>query len=56
MILKYISQKAEFGGWVHCAGQRTPWNSHLASEEYEVNAKSPTSDTYYKEFAKILER
>jgi len=51
--LKYISQKAEFGGWVHCAGQRTPWNSHLASEEYEVNAKSPTSDTYYKEFAKF---
>jgi len=32
--LQYISQKSEFGGYVHCAGQATPWNSHLGSEEY----------------------
>jgi secreted PhoX family phosphatase len=26
------------GGWVHCAGSVTPWNTHLGSEEYEPNA------------------
>lgn len=38
--LKYIDQSSEFGGWVHCAGMKTPWNSHLSSEEYEPDAKS----------------
>lgn len=37
--LKFISQKDEFGGFVHCAGQTTPWNSHLGSEEYETDAR-----------------
>ena len=27
------------GGWVHCAGSVTPWNSHLGSEEYEPDAR-----------------
>jgi len=27
------------GGWVHCAGSVTPWNTHLASEEYEPDAR-----------------
>ena len=26
------------GGWVHCAGSKTPWESHLGSEEYEPDA------------------
>jgi secreted PhoX family phosphatase len=38
--LKYISQADGFGGWVHCAGMTTPWESHLGSEEYEPDAKS----------------
>ncbi|MDY3199782.1 MAG: esterase-like activity of phytase family protein [Arcobacter sp.] len=50
--LKYISQKAGFGGFVHCAGQKTPWNSHLSSEEYEPDAKSPDGNSYYTELAK----
>lgn len=59
--LKFISQKDEFGGFVHCAGQRTPWESHLGSEEYETNAKlveenadvsGITGDKYYDETAK----
>jgi len=37
--MQYISQKDGFGGWVHCAGMMTPWNSHLGSEEYEPNAR-----------------
>ena len=52
--LKYISQKDDFGGWVHCAGMTTPWQSHLGSEEYEPDARpdSPypyTANGYYTE-------
>ena len=38
--LQFVSEKSEFGGFVHCAGQTTPWQSHLGSEEYEPDAKS----------------
>jgi hypothetical protein len=61
--LKFISQKDEFGGFVHCAGQTTPWQSHLGSEEYETDAKSVelnadeetglTGSKYYDEVAKF---
>ena len=37
--LQYISQAEGFGGWVHCAGMTTPWESHLGSEEYEPDAR-----------------
>ena len=44
------------GGWVHCAGSVTPWNTHLGSEEYEPNAelhnpKTGTLNRYYKRMA-----
>jgi secreted PhoX family phosphatase len=44
------------GGWVHCAGSVTPWNTHLGSEEYEPNAelhnsKTGSLDRYYKRMA-----
>ncbi len=42
--LTYISQKEDFGGWVHCAGMTTPWESHLGSEEYEPNARNYEKD------------
>jgi len=54
--LKYIDQSSEFGGWVHCAGMKTPWNTHLSSEEYEPDAKSQVdssgllTNSYYGEF------
>lgn len=60
--LKYISQKDGFGGWVHCAGMTTPWESHLGSEEYEPDARSVeanldattmlTGNKYYDEVTK----
>jgi hypothetical protein len=53
--LQYISQKDEFGGFTHCAGMPTPWQSHLGSEEYEPDAKviaTGQSDTYYDEVNK----
>lgn len=34
-----IDQSGVNGGWVHCAGSVTPWTTHLASEEYEPNAR-----------------
>jgi len=37
--LKFIDQSAYKGGWVHCAGSKTPWNSFLGSEEYEPDAR-----------------
>lgn len=50
--LQYISQKEGFGGWVHCAGMTTPWNSHLGSEEYPANAKEYTSNGYAQNVSK----
>ncbi|HFU77778.1 MAG TPA: DUF839 domain-containing protein, partial [Epsilonproteobacteria bacterium] len=54
--LKFISQKDAFGGYVHCAGQKTPWESHLGSEEYPPNARAfekdanatSTGNTYFE--------
>ncbi|MBF6057601.1 MULTISPECIES: PhoX family protein [Thiomicrorhabdus] len=47
--LKFVSQKEGFGGWVHCAGMTTPWQTHLGSEEYEPNAKDPSTNGYYND-------
>ncbi len=61
--LKFISQKSEFGGFVHCSGQVTPWSSHLGSEEYEPDAryieenadeKGMTQNVYYDEMVKFF--
>ncbi len=42
--MEFVSQKEGFGGFVHCAGQTTPWNSHLGSEEYEIDARAVEKD------------
>lgn len=42
--MSQIDQKGVDGGWVHCAASVTPWTTHLASEEYEPDAKKlPTA-------------
>lgn len=51
--MKHIDAADVRGGWVHCAASRTPWKSHLASEEYEPNArkrdpKTGEVDSYYE--------
>jgi len=51
--LQHIDQ-GEHGGWTHCAGSITPWESHLGSEEYEPDARKielngNRSDNYFKE-------
>ncbi|QIL90852.1 DUF839 domain-containing protein [Microbulbifer sp. SH-1] len=35
-----VDQSGVDGGWVHCAASVTPWNAHLASEEYEPDART----------------
>ncbi len=54
----HISQAADFGGFIHCAGMKTPWGSHLGSEEYEpdaalidANNKIDDEDGYYNNTA-----
>jgi secreted PhoX family phosphatase len=44
------------GGWNHCAGSTTPWQTHLGSEEYEPdaaarNAKTGAIDPYFQAMA-----
>jgi secreted PhoX family phosphatase len=57
---KPVDFSAVGGGWVHCAGMRTPWKSHLGSEEYEPDArmidpvtgvKTPDDGNYYAAMA-----
>ncbi|MCP5325853.1 MAG: DUF839 domain-containing protein, partial [Oceanospirillaceae bacterium] len=38
--MSQLDQSGIDGGWVHCAGSVTPWQTHLASEEYEPNARA----------------
>lgn len=42
--LRFVSEKNEFGGYVHCAGMKTPWESHLGSEEYPADARKRKQD------------
>ncbi|MCU7808022.1 MAG: DUF839 domain-containing protein [Candidatus Thiodiazotropha sp. (ex Semelilucina semeliformis)] len=48
------------GGWNHCAGSTTPWQTHLATEEYEPNAagrdpKTGKIDRYYQYMASYID-
>ena len=45
--MKFVSQKDYHGGWIHCAGVNTPWNTHLGSEEYEPDASLVNATTGY---------
>lgn len=39
-----IDESGVGGGNIHCAGDVTPWNTHLASEEYEIDARTVQPD------------
>ena len=43
--MSQIDQSGIDGGWVHCAASVTPWTTHLASEEYEPNARTLVTGT-----------
>jgi hypothetical protein len=47
--IKPVDFSSVNGLWIPCAGSRSPWNTHLGSEEYEPDARCDTSvgDTTY---------
>jgi len=42
------------GLWITCGSSLSPWNTHLASEEYEPDAMSAATNTQLKAFSKNL--
>lgn len=47
--IKQVDFSSVNGLWIPCAGSRSPWNTHLGSEEYEPDARCDTAngDTAY---------
>ncbi|MFA6041481.1 MAG: alkaline phosphatase PhoX, partial [Methylophilus sp.] len=47
--IKQVDFSKVNGLWIPCAGSRSPWNTHLGSEEYEPDARCdvPNGDTVY---------
>jgi hypothetical protein len=41
--IKQVNFSAVNGLWIPCAGSRSPWNTHLGSEEYEPDARCDAS-------------
>jgi secreted PhoX family phosphatase len=52
MKTRHIDYSNVKGGWVHCAGSVTPWGAHLASEEYEPDARKvdPVTGNFNDEY------
>ena len=44
--IKQVDFSGVNGLWIPCAGSRSPWNTHLGSEEYEPDARCETDATY----------
>jgi uncharacterized protein len=42
------------GLWITCGASRSPWNTHLSSEEYEPDATSIAKNTQFQNFSKNL--
>jgi len=44
--IKQVDFSGVNGLWIPCAGSRSPWNTHLGSEEYEPDARCEVDTTY----------
>lgn len=44
--LSQVNFSSVNGLWIPCAGSRSPWNTHLGSEEYEPDARCEVDATY----------
>lgn len=44
--VKQVDFSGVNGLWIPCAGSRSPWNTHLGSEEYEPDARCEADTTY----------
>jgi secreted PhoX family phosphatase len=42
------------GLWITCGASKSPWNTHLSSEEYEPDATSIASNTQFQAFSQNL--
>ena len=45
--IKQVDFSGVNGLWIPCAGSRSPWNTHLGSEEYEPDARCETDTAYH---------
>jgi len=55
-LVKYatIDSSGVHGLWITCGASLSPWNTHLASEEYEPDAATIDSNKQFKAFSRYL--
>jgi len=55
-LVKYhnVNTAGVNGLWITCGASRSPWNTHLSSEEYEPDATSIASNTQFANFSTNL--
>jgi hypothetical protein len=55
-LVKYsnVDTSGVNGLWITCGASRSPWNTHLSSEEYEPDATAIASNTQFKNFSQNL--
>jgi hypothetical protein len=55
-LVKYhnVDTSAANGLWITCGASRSPWNTHLSSEEYEPDATAIASNTQFQNFSTNL--
>ncbi|TFW09335.1 DUF839 domain-containing protein [Oxalobacteraceae bacterium OM1] len=53
-LVKYhnVDTSPAKGLWITCGASRSPWNTHLSSEEYEPDATTAAANSQYLGFAK----
>lgn len=49
-----VDTKPANGIWIACASSRSPWNTHLSSEEYEPDAVNIATNTMFQAFSQNL--
>ncbi|WP_432381335.1 PhoX family protein [Duganella sp. P38] len=52
-LVKYhnVDTSAANGLWITCGASRSPWNTHLSSEEYEPDASTIAKNTQFANFS-----
>ncbi len=52
-LVKYhnVDTSPANGLWITCGASRSPWNTHLSSEEYEPDASTIATDAQFRDFS-----
>jgi secreted PhoX family phosphatase len=55
-LVKYsnVDTSSVNGLWITCGASRSPWNTHLSSEEYEPDATAIATNTQFSNFSQNL--